>query len=91
MQVFPSKNYKKSLEKILRSGKISIGEIDSVIEMLCSGGIIPQKYKNHTLGGEYLGYKELHIKPDLLLIYQIHGNKLFLVLFDIGSHAKLFK
>ncbi|WP_095230192.1 type II toxin-antitoxin system mRNA interferase toxin, RelE/StbE family [Helicobacter sp. 13S00401-1] len=30
--------------------------------------------------GEYLGYRDIHIKPDLVLVYKIHEKELILLL-----------
>lgn len=90
MQIFPNKKYQKSLEKILSSGKIKITDIDYVVNTLASGKTLPLKHKDHKLYGEYDGYRECHIKPDLLLIYKIDKNILILILLDIGSHSDLF-
>jgi len=46
--------------------------------------------RDHALSGEWHGYRECHIKGDLLLVYQIHDDVLVLVLVDIGSHPQLF-
>ncbi len=35
--VYPLKNYKKSLNKIIRSGKIQIEEVDKVVEYISLG------------------------------------------------------
>ena len=40
--------------------------------------------------GELFGYRECHIKGDLLLIYKIEKENLILILVDIGSHSQLF-
>jgi len=89
-QVVFSSQYKKSLKKIAKSGKFPIKEIEKVIDLLISGKILPVKYMDHPLQGEFLGYRECHIKGDLLLIYRIEKEKLILVLVDIGSHSQLF-
>lgn len=46
------------------------------------------KFKDHDLTGNYDGYRECHIKPDLLLIYKANETQLFLA--RIGSHGELF-
>lgn len=88
--ITPTKQFKKSLNKILSSGKFKRKEIEIVIEMLGEGLRLPIKHRDHDLQGEYLGYRECHIKADLLLVYKIEKDKLLLVLVDIGSHSKLF-
>lgn len=82
--------YKKSLKKISKSGNFSLKEIEKVIDLLILGKKLPIKYKDHELNGEFIGYRECHIKSDLLLIYKIEKENLILVLVDIGSHSQLF-
>ena len=40
--------------------------------------------------GNYGGYRECHIQPDWLLIYQIDGDHLLLFLSRTGTHSDLF-
>ncbi|MFK7846071.1 MAG: type II toxin-antitoxin system YafQ family toxin [Rhodothermales bacterium] len=47
------------------------------------------RYRDHDLGGNWVGYRECHIKPDLLLIYRKQGGSI-LRLARLGSHSKLF-
>ncbi len=89
-QVVASSQYKKSLKKIAKSGKFPIKEIERVIDLLILGKILPVKYSDHELQGDLLGYRECHIKGDLLFIYKIEKQNLILVLVDIGSHSQLF-
>ena len=49
-----------------------------------------RKHRDHALKGDFKGYRECHIKPDVLLIYKIEKDVLILVLADIGSHTNLF-
>lgn len=91
MLVYKSKNYTKSLKKVLRSGKIHILEIEKVIDLLTERKILPIKYQDHNLTGEFEGCRECHIRPDLLLIYKIEKDILILTLINIGSHSELFK
>jgi mRNA interferase YafQ len=88
--IFESKNFKKSYQKLRRSGKFSRQDAETVIEKLAKGIVLDQKYHNHKLEGEYTGCWECHIKPDVLLIYMIEKEKLILILIDIGSHSELF-
>ncbi|EFL91706.1 addiction module toxin [Candidatus Regiella insecticola LSR1] len=45
--------------------------------------------RDHDLSGDWAGYRECHIKPDLLLIYRKQGADT-LRLARIGSHSELF-
>jgi len=60
-----------------------------VIYTLLKNEPLQEKYKEHQLKGNFLGYMECHIRPDLLLIYRINNDVLELL--DIGSHSQLFK
>ncbi|MEN9693012.1 MAG: hypothetical protein RLZZ330_656 [Actinomycetota bacterium] len=47
------------------------------------------KYRDHALTGNYAGYRDCHLKADLLLIYQkIDFDVLYFS--RLGSHAELF-
>lgn len=85
-----SKQYKKSYAKIAYSGKFPKEEIDFIVNALLSGNKLDLKYRDHALSGEYMGYRECHIKPDLLLVYKIKDDLLMLFLLNIGSHSELF-
>ena len=62
-----------------------------VIRILASGEILPEKNKNHALSGEYIGYRECHILPDWLLIYEIANEELILYLTRTGTHSDFFE
>lgn len=65
-------------------------EARAIIERLANNEVLDLKYKDHALKGDFLGFRECHIKPDLLLIYQKQDDKIILYCFDIGSHSELF-
>lgn len=90
MNVFPSKGFEKSLKKVLASGKVTIQEIEKLIDLFQKQNKLPSKYRDHALQGDWKGYRECHVKGDLLLIYKIQDDQLVLVLIDIGSHSQLF-
>lgn len=79
--------------KLLRSGakKKVLDDIAFVIDMLVCGKSLDLKYRDHKLKGGYAGYRECHIRADLLLVYQIREKSLVLVLMDIGTHTYLFE
>lgn len=87
---FPTKQYEKSFKKLKRSGKFNETELNEVIDTLCRGEKLHAIYQDHDLHGEYFGYRECHIQGNILLIYRTEGNKLVLVLFNIGTHSELF-
>lgn len=89
-RIYPSKQFERSLKKVLHSGKIKEKEISEVIKLLASGNILPPKYKDHALHGAMDRQRECHIRGDVLLIYKIEERQLILILVNIGSHSELF-
>lgn len=61
-----------------------------VINKLANDETLELKYKDHALKGKFIKFRECHLKPDLLLIYQKQEDRLILYCFDIGSHSELF-
>ena len=64
--------------------------METVIDMLANEQPLPEKYKDHALTGDWKGFRECHIQPDWLLIYEINNNELILYLTRTGSHSDLF-
>ena len=65
-------------------------KLETVLNILAQGNNLPEKYKDHSLSGNYKNYRECHIEPDWLLIYQIKENLLILIALRTGSHSDLF-
>jgi mRNA interferase YafQ len=61
----------------------------SLVKILEFNVNLPDKFRDHQLKGKYAHYRECHIKPDLLLIYKLEGERLILV--RTGSHSELFE
>lgn len=59
-----------------------------VFSCLLTDTALPEKYKDHALSGEWQGCRDCHIKPDLVLIYEIQDSQLILI--RLGSHAEIF-
>ena len=92
-RIFESKAFKRSYRRLLRSGKIGAkarAEFIRILHTLRSGNPLPSHNRDHALVGEQKGYRECHIKGDLLLVYEVRDDVLILVLVDIGSHSELF-
>jgi len=88
-EVVKSRQFKKSLKKMLRRGK-DINKLEAVVSMLARGESLPARYKDHALSGDLTGLRDCHIENDWILIYYIEANVLVLTLSDTGIHADLF-
>lgn len=82
-------SFRKDFKRIVKRG-YNIKLLEDVIEILADGKTLPEKYKDHSLTGDYKDCRECHITPDWLLIYQIDGNELILYLTRTGTHSDLF-
>jgi mRNA interferase YafQ len=84
--------FKRDLKKMRKQQK-NKNQLDSVIEQLQQEQLLPFKYKDHNLTGNWHGYRECHITPDWLLIYKVvKGDCLHLLrLARTGSHSELFR
>ena len=87
-EIVRSKLFKKDFKLAVKRGK-NPKKFELVIDLLISNSLLPQKYKNHKLSGDYKGFQELHIEPDWLLIYMITKNAIMLE--RTGTHSDLFK
>jgi mRNA interferase YafQ len=63
--------------------------VSTVVGLLLSDQILPENSRGHALSGDWTGYRECHIKPDLLLIYRKPDADI-LRLARLGSHSGLF-
>ena len=81
--------FRKDFKRIVKRG-YDIRLLEEVIEILAEGNLLPEKYKDHSLSGDYKDCRECHITPDWLLIYQICENELILCLTRTGTHSDLF-
>jgi len=64
-------------------------DLKVVLVALATDQPLDVKYRDHDLSGDWAGYRECHIKPDLLLIYRKSGADT-LRLARLGSHSELF-
>ena len=55
---------------------------------LLSGEPLPPEAKDHPLKGDFGNFRELHISGDLLLVYKVTEDTLYLT--RIGTHSQIF-
>jgi len=63
--------------------------LGEVADLLVVDKPLSERRCDHQLGGNWAGYRECHLKPDLLLIYQLPDEET-LRLIRLGSHSELF-
>ena len=70
---------------------LDMSALDDVVDTLRQGKPLDEKHHDHALTGNFVGFRECHIKPDWLLIYLIDNEELELLLFRTGTHSDLFE
>ncbi|ETD24845.1 type II toxin-antitoxin system YafQ family toxin [Helicobacter macacae] len=71
MYIFkPTSRFKRQYKKLNQNDKQSA---KAIINKLLNDESLEPKHKDHKLTGQYEGFRECHIKPDLLLIYKKEG------------------
>ena len=68
----------------------NISKLNNVLSLLATGNPLPPQYKDHQLSGNLQDFRECHMEPDWLLMYQIYEDTLILSATATGSHADLF-
>jgi mRNA interferase YafQ len=67
--------------------------IDSILEpvtdLLANDKPLPPKHEDHPLSGPWVGFRECHLRGDLLLIYD-KPRRGVLMMVRLGSHHELF-
>jgi len=82
-----TRQFKKDFKRYQHNIKV-VDELNSAIEVLANEKQLAEKYQDHQLTGNYKGSRECHVKPDVLLVYNVNGK--ILTLQRIGSHSELF-
>jgi len=72
--------YRNDLETVL----------PGVLDKLVVDRELSLKLKDHGLTGEMAGFRECHLRPDLLLVYAKTEDPPSLKLMRLGSHSELF-
>jgi mRNA interferase YafQ len=88
-----TRQFKRDYKK-LRSSPRYRGDIETllpaVLGALAADQNIEPKFKDHALAGDMTGFRECHLRPDLLLIYAKAEAPPSLILMRLGSHSELF-
>ena len=80
---------KKDMKKIVKRN-YDLNLFAEAVEKLANDQPLEERYCDHALEGNWKGHRELYIRPDWLLIYQIKDDVLILELSRTGTHSDLF-
>ena len=76
--------------KLARKRGLDESKLNEVILKLILGEELPKKNRDHSLTGNYKGFRECHISPDWLLIYSREETVKIVTLVRTGTHSDLF-
>lgn len=79
------KDYKNAVKRGLKTDLLK-----EVVENLANGEKLADKYRDHALTGNWVGFRECHVQSDWLIIYRLENDVLVLTLVRTGTHSDLF-
>ncbi|HIP47256.1 MAG TPA: type II toxin-antitoxin system YafQ family toxin [Campylobacterales bacterium] len=87
LNLFRTKTFLKEYKKIKFTDKLYTKYV-VYISTLLQKELLPPQALDHSLKGNYTGYREFHISGNLLVVYMIEDETLKLI--RIGSHSEIF-
>lgn len=89
LEIVLSNQFKKDLKLASKRGyKLEL--LERIVDKIANNIKLEDKYRDHALTGNYVGFRECHIQSDWLLVYRIENDELILFLSRTGSHSDLF-
>lgn len=78
-KIHRTSKFKKGI-KLAKKRGLDIKELFPVLRFLANGEVLPEKYNDHALEGNWKNHRECHIRPDwsasLWLAYRVLQAKL---------------
>jgi mRNA interferase YafQ len=90
LQIQYTNKMKRDVRRMAKRGK-DLGKLETVLDLIAREQPLPQQYHDHQLSGELNDFRECHIEPDWVLLYQIFQGELMLSATGTGTHSDLFK
>jgi mRNA interferase YafQ len=81
--------FKKDFKRCKKRG-YDLNLLKVVLDKLIAEEPLDAKYKDHSLYGNYVGFRECHMLADWLLIYKIDEDRIILTASRTGTHSDLF-
>jgi mRNA interferase YafQ len=80
--------FKRDYKRELKTDGDLSDRLTPILELLATDAELPKKLSDHPLNGDWKGFRDCHVKPDLVLIYSKSEGVLSLA--RLGSHSELF-
>ena len=89
LELVTTGQFRKDYKRVKKRG-YDMRLLEEVIDILLSEKPLEERYRDHGLAGNYVGFRECHILPDWLLIYAVDKKQLILTASRTGTHSDLF-
>lgn len=93
-QIEESSRFRKDWKRVKKGQNVQafLAALETALNHLVADKPLPPNFLDHPLKGDWAGFRECHLRPDLLLIYKKtdNGEIQLLRLMRLGSHAELF-
>ena len=87
MRIFQTTQFRKDLKVQKKRGK-DLQKVKDLIALVLSEEPLPVRNRDHALTGNWSGWRDCHLEPDLLLSYKRSSDEL--TLGRTGIHSDLF-
>lgn len=87
-QIDLQSRFKRDYKREKKANPVLDKILTPVLKMLATDAVLPANLSDHALKGEWKGFRDCHVKPDLVLIYAKSPGVLALA--RLGSHSELF-
>ena len=89
LKIMFNRRMKRDVKRMKRRGK-DMEKLIAVIDTLARREPLPPRNRDHALTGNLSDFRECHVEPDWLLLYQVFEDRLILSAVATGTHAELF-
>ena len=89
LKIMFTNRMKRDVKRMKRRGK-DIEKLTLVLDALARQRPLPERCRDHALTGRLADFRECHVEPDWLLMYQVFEDVLILSATATGTHADLF-
>lgn len=89
LRIAYTRRMKRDVRLMKKRGK-DLDKLEDAVDRIARREALPERFRDHALTGNLSDFRECHIEPDWLLLYQVFDDVLILSLTATGSHADLF-
>lgn len=81
--------FRRDIKRLRRGQRRDLERVvHDLAAMIAADQALSARHRDHGLTGHLAGFRECHVRPDLILIYEKRDDAL--VLTRLGSHSELF-